>query len=310
TVPLSTALGMANTALSAFGGQIAIPQAQLNSSLFAGAQAEAMGKVAQLDAQRPTPMAGLNSIPFVGGILNSLGMSNTLAGQRPTPQAFLGDQGFKQAAAALMLNLHTIANQKIVPVATLMANTGAAEAALNWAARNRTSYVFQQVITKSATGGAIDDAVSRLADGGGIFAGIGLAAGGGVSGPGGPLDDLIPAMGPGGARYQLSNGEHVLDARDVDLMGGQGGVYAFRDALNAGRTQVIQPKRMADGGPVATTPREAGAPAPVAPAASITINGGITIKVETPFNLMNDRDLRRAALAIEQELITITRGRM
>ncbi|TFV66307.1 hypothetical protein E4P40_25455, partial [Blastococcus sp. CT_GayMR20] len=42
TVPLSTALGMANTALSAFGGQIAIPQAQLNSSLFAGAQAEAM----------------------------------------------------------------------------------------------------------------------------------------------------------------------------------------------------------------------------------------------------------------------------
>src|SRR5690606_16692281 len=50
------------------------------------------------------------------------------------------------------------------------------------------------------------------------------AAGGGVRGPGGPKSDLIPAM--------LSNGEHVLTAADVAAMGGQGGVYAFRNALH------------------------------------------------------------------------------
>lgn len=52
----------------------------------------------------------------------------------------------------------------------------------------------------------------------------GMATGGGVSGPGGPTSDSIPAW--------LSNGEHVLTAKEVALMGGQQGVYAFRDALH------------------------------------------------------------------------------
>jgi len=52
----------------------------------------------------------------------------------------------------------------------------------------------------------------------------GKAMGGGISGPGSGTSDSIPAL--------LSNGEHVLTAKDVSAMGGQGGVYAFRQALH------------------------------------------------------------------------------
>ena len=51
-------------------------------------------------------------------------------------------------------------------------------------------------------------------------------SGGRINGPGSGTSDSIPAM--------LSNGEHVLTASDVQKMGGQNGVYAFRQALQAG----------------------------------------------------------------------------
>lgn len=57
-----------------------------------------------------------------------------------------------------------------------------------------------------------------------IGRGQGFAFGGGVRGPGGPKGDQIPAM--------LSDNEHVLTAEDVDAMGGQSAVYAFRGALH------------------------------------------------------------------------------
>lgn len=52
-----------------------------------------------------------------------------------------------------------------------------------------------------------------------------LADGGAVTGRGGPREDNIPIMG--------SVGEHMLDAEDVRRMGGQSGVYAFRESLYA-----------------------------------------------------------------------------
>lgn len=57
------------------------------------------------------------------------------------------------------------------------------------------------------------------------------AGGGGVSGPGTSTSDSIPAM--------LSDGEHILTARDVQAMGGHASVYSFRNALHR-----------ANGGPV------------------------------------------------------------
>lgn len=65
-------------------------------------------------------------------------------------------------------------------------------------------------------------------------------SGGNISGPGSGTSDSIPAM--------LSNGEHVLTAKDVQAMGGQQGVYAFRAALQNGLIPGFAP-----GGAVDTT---------------------------------------------------------
>jgi tape measure domain-containing protein len=54
--------------------------------------------------------------------------------------------------------------------------------------------------------------------------GGGRATGGAIHGPGTGTSDDIPTW--------LSNGEHVLTADDVSAMGGQDGVYAFRNALH------------------------------------------------------------------------------
>jgi len=79
---------------------------------------------------------------------------------------------------------------------------------------------------------------------------IGRAGGGSVIGAGTATSDSIPAIGPGGVNYRLSNGEHILDARDVQLMGGQDAVYAMRAALNGQRAGMAttQQYAMAGGG--------------------------------------------------------------
>lgn len=77
------------------------------------------------------------------------------------------------------------------------------------------------------------------------------ATGGAIHGPGTGTSDSIPAY--------LSNGEHVLTARDVASMGGQAGVYAFRNALhrkNGGEIALtvpwgVDPKGGPDGEPSA-----------------------------------------------------------
>jgi len=68
---------------------------------------------------------------------------------------------------------------------------------------------------------------------------VAYAEGGAVYGPGTSTSDSITA--------RLSAGEHVLDARDVQLMGGQQGVYAFRAALERGLG------RFAEGGAIQRT---------------------------------------------------------
>lgn len=52
------------------------------------------------------------------------------------------------------------------------------------------------------------------------------ASGGAINGPGSGTSDSVPIM--------ASNGEHMLTAKEVDLMGGHGAVYQFRSALRAG----------------------------------------------------------------------------
>ena len=59
-----------------------------------------------------------------------------------------------------------------------------------------------------------------------IGRGVGFATGGGVSGPGGPKADRIPAM--------LSDGEHVWTAAEVAAVGGQDKMYQLRQLAMAG----------------------------------------------------------------------------
>ena len=56
---------------------------------------------------------------------------------------------------------------------------------------------------------------------------FGRASGGAIDGPGTSTSDEA-------GLFRLSKGEHVLDAGDVQKMGGQQAVYKFRAGLNAG----------------------------------------------------------------------------
>lgn len=47
----------------------------------------------------------------------------------------------------------------------------------------------------------------------------GFSKGGAVKGPGGPKDDMVPAMTTSGKRYMLSNGEHVMNAGATKAIG-------------------------------------------------------------------------------------------
>ena len=92
---------------------------------------------------------------------------------------------------------------------------------------------------QSAPAGAGPAAPSAAAAGGSSFYSSWypkMAAGGAVRGPGGPKSDVIPAL--------LSNDEHVFSADDVNAMGGQNAVYAFRRGLHGysnGGQPVIPP---------------------------------------------------------------------
>jgi len=74
--------------------------------------------------------------------------------------------------------------------------------------------------------------------------GGGHAFGGAVFGAGTATSDSVAAW--------LSNGEHVLTAADVQAMGGQAGVYAFRDALHRSGGGAVGPDVVAAGQLVGT----------------------------------------------------------
>ncbi|WP_313812985.1 phage tail tape measure protein [Glutamicibacter sp.] len=73
---------------------------------------------------------------------------------------------------------------------------------------------IQKQLQESRPSGGVTSLFGRKADGGGIF------------GPGSGTSDSVPIM--------ASNGEHMLTAREVDLMGGHDSVYRFRAGIRSG----------------------------------------------------------------------------
>lgn len=105
-------------------------------------------------------------------------------------------------------------------------------------------------VWNKGVGGMWEKAKSFLGLGGFPYADIGLfdrmATGGAVRGAGTGTSDSIPTL--------LSNGEHVLTAKEVKAAGGHGGVYRMREAIRSGAVlendSMLPPLRRALGGPV------------------------------------------------------------
>lgn len=109
-----------------------------------------------------------------------------------------------------------------------------------YGAVNAFTYWAQQQRVTIGVGSSI-----MQADGGAIA----RAGGGHVVGPGGPRDDLVPALNVDtGQPYRLSNGEHVLDADDVLDLGGQAGAYQLRAMIQAGMVKPLQGQAVARAG--------------------------------------------------------------
>lgn len=95
--------------------------------------------------------------------------------------------------------------------------------------------------SKTITIYADTSSIKRIGIGGGYSM---YASGGAVRGPGTGTSDSIPAL--------LSNGEHVLTAREVENLGGQAKVYALRSMIRSGYAKKVL--RLASGGEVSQTP--------------------------------------------------------
>ncbi len=66
------------------------------------------------------------------------------------------------------------------------------------------------------------------------------AQGGPVHGPGTGTSDSVPAVGPGGARYLLSNGEHVWTAAEVAKLGGHQAMLQLRGMVARGEVRAYR----------------------------------------------------------------------
>ena len=174
------------------------------------------------------------------------------------------------------------------------ANTWGANSAINAAARTRTAYI--NVVATGATN------VLRSA-----MSGVRRAAGGPVFGPGSGTSDSIPAL--------LSNGEHVITAREVAMAGGQDAIYRMREAIRSGL-------KFANGGAV-----ERGGRAPIthmapvqrpSPASAPVDSGAIAAAVSSamsswqPMVQIGDQTVRgsmeRAYAQSRERIVTTRRG--
>jgi hypothetical protein len=112
--------------------------------------------------------------------------------------------------------------------------------------------------------------------------------GGAVVGQGGPRDDMVRILG--------SNGEHMLTAKDVALMGGQQAVYAFREALDRGaigaRSRDTSVDRMV------STVTGMGGSGPSTSVAGFVNNGTVVVRDEAALMRKSEMSKRAAMAAI------------
>ncbi|NUR06732.1 MAG: hypothetical protein HOU81_09890, partial [Hamadaea sp.] len=135
----------------------------------------------------------------------------------------------------------------------------------------------------SAAGGAVDDIPAIK------------AATGRVVGPGGPTEDRVPAVGPGGTPWRLSPGEWVVKAAAVRALEAQYGATAM-PTINSGRL------------PVATDTGSSGSLMKVSGGAASTVSvGELHLHFEGTWDLTNPQQLRAVGSKIRDVIIKLDR---
>jgi hypothetical protein len=236
-------LGTLGGLLSDLDSQVVEPQIAIDDAGFTVDTDRARGVLSWLNEQNPIPLLGLNANPFVGVHTTATGMISDIDSERPTPRLGMDTSVFQGRASDAMARSAELDSQRPSPVlgATDHA-TPTISSVLGLLGQMRDKTVTLTTIHREiretvlsniplfngATGGAISPS--------GIIPEYRYDGGGAVVGRGGPWDDLVPFRGPNpNASYRAANGEHILDGRDVALMGGQAGVYAFREMLDSGK---------------------------------------------------------------------------
>ncbi|MGY1773501.1 hypothetical protein [Blastococcus sp. SYSU D00813] len=301
--------GIASAALDTLGfiaAQHPTPTLDANGAPLHGAADAALNALLGVDQQRPTPVVNANPAPFNSAMAAANAAVAGLAGQRPTPVAGLNSGPLLGTANGAINALANLGAQRPTAVASLVDNAsgiaGRIAGALNSIPRNITSTVttIQRTVQTFAWAAASGGKATPR----GVFpVGPRFDRGGEISGPGGPTDDLVQAWGPMGP-LRVSNNEWIIRAAAAALYGDR-----KMAAVNAGTAQIILPserprvRAFADGGPAG------GTSSAVAEAAGtvIEVRGDVVVKVETPLNLANDRDLRQAGERIRKVLVQLDR---
>jgi hypothetical protein len=263
-------------------------------------------KLDDVGSKKPTPQVHLNDAQFQSTYNWAIAAISNLGSKKPTPTAFMNNAPFVGAANSMSAMLTYLQNRRISPSATLIANTLAAENALNNAARTRYAYVYEIYRPSAANRGSY-----AAATGGKVGDIIGLAGkrfdiGGKITGPGGPTDDLIQGFTNSGMPFRVSNTEWVIRGSSSSKYGDQ-----KMAAINAGTAIVSLPG-----------PRPASSVASVAagssPTLSATADGvssaGRSIVVQHldvhfeftgPFAMPDRAALRKAAIVLRDELVKV-----
>lgn len=281
-------LGNLTALLAALDAANPEPDVGINDNAFTQTYNELQRNVDRLDGERPTPVANIDDKPFVSAHARDMAKARELDKQTPTPKAGLYDKDFATRYLNAMSATHNLDKQRPNPVLSATDHAipliNSVFAALQQL-RDKTIRINTiQTLTyqtigrppgsmggpQAATGGSVEDIFARAPryDGGGA-----------TFGRGGPLDDLNT--------IRVSPGEHMLDARDVSLMGGQAGVYAFRELLNSGR--------------LGRPSSDSGARGLASAGAGRTTASGSTLRDVTILTSDNPRAIVRAIRADEQQ---------
>lgn len=250
---------------------------------------QASGELNDLAAKRPVTIADLNPGPLFANSGQALANIANLGNQRPTPVANLTTSPLLGGYSVAMGNLGVLASQRPTPVASLIDHaSGVAGVIQSWIAgiRDKTVTITTRHIDVSG-GGNAQRAVATGGNIGKVVAGAKrFDIGGKISGPGGPTDDLVPAVTLEGIPLRVSNQEWIIKGSSAAKYGERA-----MAAINAGTATVSVSGGSSQGG---------------------TTRGGVTVQnlnvtVSGTLDFSDPSSTRKVAVGIRDALVRLER---